>query len=104
MSHATLIFNAVIQRIFHQWLQRQLQNLVFVHLFRYINLVFQDILIAELLNLKVASDMGFFFLYCDVTLPLLNVVRKKSDNAVTIIITCSFSPASASQMIASSVL
>lgn len=51
MSAAALVLDAVVERILHKRLKRQLDDLIFIELLRNRNLIFQYIPVAELLDL-----------------------------------------------------
>ena len=60
----------MIQCIFHKWLKRQLQNLIFMKFRRNPEFIFQNILITKLLDLKITPDVCFFFLHTDIIFSL----------------------------------
>ena len=66
MAPSPLVLYAMVQGVFHQGLQGQLQDLIGVQLLRDMDGVFQDILVAELLDLKIAADMGLLLLHRDI--------------------------------------
>ena len=51
MSAAALVLDAVVERILHKRLERQLDDLIYIELLRNRNLIFQYIPVAELLDL-----------------------------------------------------
>ena len=66
MPQAPLVLDTVIEGIFHQGLQGQLQDRIVIELLRNLDGILQDISVTELLNLQVAADMGLLLLDTDV--------------------------------------
>ena len=71
MSHTPFILNPVIEGILYQRLQGQLQNGILAQLLGNPDFVFQNILVALLLNLEITGDMGLFFLESNIIFPLI---------------------------------
>ena len=57
MPHPPFVFDPVVEGVLHQRLQGQLQDLVLVKLLRDPDLIFQDIPVAELLDLEITADV-----------------------------------------------
>ena len=70
MSAAALVLDAVVERILHKRLERQLDDLIFIELLRNRNLIFQYVPVAELLDLSGAADVLLLLLYRDELPPL----------------------------------
>ena len=57
-SLPSFILDPVIKGILHKGLDRDLRNFIFIKILRYSNFITQDVLISDLLDLQIASDMG----------------------------------------------
>ena len=66
LSFSPLVLNTVIKGIFHQGLERQLQDRILIKRRIDIDLILQNIGIAELLDTEVAPNMGFLLLNSNV--------------------------------------
>ena len=64
MSHSALLLDSVIQRIFHQRLQRQLWDAAGGKLRINRDLIRQNILVTHLLDLQVTPHMLLFLPQC----------------------------------------